>query len=122
VHGTLDTRSRCGAHCRTTGAPCRNAPVIGRTRCRMHGARAGAPKGTLGRLTTGNWLPEVRTARRLERAAQKAAEAQVKAAVAAAERIANPPRPRGRPPTLDAAGNRVNPTRKQKPADGSPVT
>src|SRR2546422_6240138 len=29
--------SRCGAKARTTGAPCRNPPVRGATRCRMHG-------------------------------------------------------------------------------------
>ena len=41
---------RCGAHCRTTGQPCRNAKVKGATRCRMHGARAGR-KPTHGRYT-----------------------------------------------------------------------
>lgn len=34
---------RCGAHCRTTGQPCRLPPVMGRTRCRMHGGRT--PRG-----------------------------------------------------------------------------
>jgi hypothetical protein len=34
-------RPRCGAHCRTTGAPCRNPVVSGRTRCRLHGGRVG---------------------------------------------------------------------------------
>ena len=28
---------RCGAHSRTTGKPCKNPPVRGRERCRMHG-------------------------------------------------------------------------------------
>lgn len=29
----------CGAHCRTTGQPCKNAPVTDSTRCRMHGGK-----------------------------------------------------------------------------------
>lgn len=29
--------ARCGAHSRRTGQPCKNRPVTGRTRCRMHG-------------------------------------------------------------------------------------
>jgi len=29
----------CGAHCRTTGEPCKNAPVTDSTRCRMHGGK-----------------------------------------------------------------------------------
>lgn len=29
----------CGAHCRTTGQPCKNAPVTDATRCRMHGGK-----------------------------------------------------------------------------------
>jgi hypothetical protein len=32
---------RCGAHCRRTGQPCRNFPIRGAKRCRMHGGRAG---------------------------------------------------------------------------------
>lgn len=30
----------CGAHCRTTGEPCRRPPLAGRTRCRIHGGTA----------------------------------------------------------------------------------
>ena len=34
----------CGAHARTNGQPCKNAPVTGSTRCRMHGGkRSGRP-------------------------------------------------------------------------------
>lgn len=34
----------CGAHCRTTGEPCKNYPVTGKQRCRMHGGkRSGRP-------------------------------------------------------------------------------
>jgi coenzyme F420-reducing hydrogenase gamma subunit len=41
----LATHPRCGAHCRTTGQPCRN-PVIANGRCWMHGGKSsGAPRG-----------------------------------------------------------------------------
>lgn len=33
------TQTRCGAHCRTTGEPCKNPPVTDATRCRMHGGK-----------------------------------------------------------------------------------
>jgi hypothetical protein len=39
----MDTNKKCGAKTRS-GAPCKNSPVVGRTRCKMHGgmsARAG---------------------------------------------------------------------------------
>src|SRR5258707_8928 len=32
-------QERCGAHCRTTGSPCKNPPVTDATRCRMHGGK-----------------------------------------------------------------------------------
>jgi len=36
---------QCGAHCRTTGQPCRN-PSMENGRCRMHGGGSpGAPRG-----------------------------------------------------------------------------
>jgi hypothetical protein len=60
----------------------------------MHGGRAGAPKGSLGRLTTGEWLPEIRAAKRAKKRAAKTAAVLVAEAVAAAE----PPKRRGRPP------------------------
>ena len=34
-------RPRCGATCRSTGEPCRNPVIAGRTRCRLHGAATG---------------------------------------------------------------------------------
>lgn len=35
----------CGAHCRTTGQPCKG-PAMANGRCRMHGGKSpGAPKG-----------------------------------------------------------------------------
>jgi hypothetical protein len=32
-------QTQCGAHCRTTGEPCKNPPVTDSTRCRMHGGK-----------------------------------------------------------------------------------
>jgi hypothetical protein len=41
----LASHPRCGAHCRTTGQPCRN-PSMKNGRCRMHGGGSpGAPAG-----------------------------------------------------------------------------
>ena len=40
----------CGAHCRTTGLACKNRPMLGKARCRMHGGKAGRPT-TTGRYT-----------------------------------------------------------------------
>lgn len=34
-------RPRCGATCRSTGEPCRNPVITGRTRCRFHGGVTG---------------------------------------------------------------------------------
>jgi len=36
ARAALATHPRCGAHCRTTGLPCRN-PAMANGRCRMHG-------------------------------------------------------------------------------------
>src|SRR5688572_26675649 len=36
---------RCTARCKHSKAPCRNAAVKGRSVCRMHGGKAGAPRG-----------------------------------------------------------------------------
>lgn len=41
----------CGAHCRTTGQPCKNAPVTGSHRCRMHGGRKSGRPVIHGRYT-----------------------------------------------------------------------
>src|SRR5262245_32839513 len=35
-------RLPCGAHCRSTGKPCRMTRVLGRRRCRLHGAAPGS--------------------------------------------------------------------------------
>jgi hypothetical protein len=35
---------RCNAHCRTTGQPCRNPPMAGARRCRMHGESGSSPQ------------------------------------------------------------------------------
>lgn len=32
-------QAKCGAHCRTTGSPCQNAPMSN-GRCRMHGGKS----------------------------------------------------------------------------------
>ena len=40
----MNQAPRCGARTRS-GSPCRQPAVRGRTHCRMHGARAGAPEG-----------------------------------------------------------------------------
>ena len=45
----LQAAKRCGAHCRTTGKPCRG-PAMKNGRCRMHGGKAGR-KPTHGRYT-----------------------------------------------------------------------
>lgn len=37
----LALRPRCGAHCRTTGQPCQNPVVSGRSRCRLHSGTVG---------------------------------------------------------------------------------
>lgn len=42
----LEEHPRCGAHCRTTGSPCKG-PAMANGRCRMHGGRStGAPAGS----------------------------------------------------------------------------
>lgn len=41
----LKLAPKCGAHCRTTGEPCKNAQMAN-GRCRMHGGKSpGAPRG-----------------------------------------------------------------------------
>jgi hypothetical protein len=40
ARAALALHPRCGAHCRTTGQPCKNASMKN-GRCRMHGGRAG---------------------------------------------------------------------------------
>jgi hypothetical protein len=61
---TLMNRApRCGARTRS-GSPCRSPAVKGKKRCRMHGARAGAPEGNTNALKHGAWSAEARAWRR----------------------------------------------------------
>lgn len=46
--------ARCGAHCRTTGQPCRSWPIQGKARCRMHGGKSAGRPPTTGRYTKAN--------------------------------------------------------------------
>ena len=46
----------CGAHCRTTGQPCKNRPMLEKERCRMHGGKGGRPQ------TTGKYTNKARAA------------------------------------------------------------
>lgn len=59
---TMQTATRCGAHCRTTGLPCQ-APAMPNGRCRMHGGRSpGAPCGE----AHGNFKHGLRTKEAME--------------------------------------------------------
>jgi hypothetical protein len=40
----MNTHNRCGAHSKRTGQPCRNRPMLGQRRCRMHGASEGSAR------------------------------------------------------------------------------
>ena len=42
ARAALASHPQCGAHCRTTGKPCRG-PAMPNGRCRMHGGRGGRP-------------------------------------------------------------------------------
>jgi len=45
ARAALAKHPSCGAHCRTTGEPCKG-PAMANGRCRMHGgASKGAPRG-----------------------------------------------------------------------------
>jgi hypothetical protein len=56
---------RCTARCKHSKAPCRNAAVNGRSVCRMHGGKAGAPKGERnGAYRHGRQTGEANAARR----------------------------------------------------------
>ena len=55
---------RCGAKTRR-GMPCPNPAVTGRSRCRMHGARGGAPSGPAnGRYRHGRFTKQAIAARK----------------------------------------------------------
>lgn len=59
----LDRHPRCGAHCRTTGEPCRN-PAMKNGRCRMHGGKSTGRPVTHGR-TTRAWRQKYAKAREM---------------------------------------------------------
>ncbi len=48
---------RCGAHSRRTGNPCRQ-PAMANGRCRMHGGKAGAPRGNKNALKHGHYTAQ----------------------------------------------------------------
>ena len=56
---TLQPHTRCGAKTRS-GEPCKNHPVTGKRRCRMHGGAkgSGAPKGNKNHLIHGFYTAE----------------------------------------------------------------
>ena len=54
---------RCGARTRG-GEPCRSPAVRGKLRCRMHGARAGAPQGNRNAHRHGHYTAEAIAERR----------------------------------------------------------
>jgi hypothetical protein len=55
---------RCGAHCRTTGQPCRQL-AMANGRYRMHGGRLkGGPKGNKHALKHGRYTAEAMAGRR----------------------------------------------------------
>ena len=43
----------CGAHCRTTGEPCKNYKMYDKARCRMHGGKSTGRPVTTGYYTQG---------------------------------------------------------------------
>lgn len=48
----LSTVSRCGAHARTTGRPCK-APAMKNGRCKLHGGRSTGPRTIEGKARIG---------------------------------------------------------------------
>ena len=54
---------RCGAYSRRTGKPCRQ-PAMANGRCRMHGGKAGAPKGNSNALKHGHYTAQAISNRR----------------------------------------------------------
>ena len=61
---------KCGAHSRRTGQPCRQ-PAMPNGRCRMHGGRAGAPRGNTNALKHGLYTRDAITRRRYIRKLMK---------------------------------------------------
>lgn len=70
ARAALATHPRCGAHCRTTGLPCRN-PAMANGRCRMHGGKSTGRPVVHGvythaaRVRRGEWLEVLRGLRGL---------------------------------------------------------
>jgi uncharacterized protein YjcR len=54
---------RCGAYSRRTGKPCRQ-PAMANGRCRMHGGKAGAPRGNKNALKHGYYTAQAISNRR----------------------------------------------------------
>ncbi len=69
-----ETPALCGARTRN-GLPCRNPPVNGKRRCRMHGGAAGsgAPKGNQNALKTGFYKRQYIDLRRQSKRAMREA-------------------------------------------------
>ena len=54
---------RCGAYSRRTKKPCRQ-PAMPNGRCRMHGGKAGAPRGNTNALKHGHYTRDAMNRRR----------------------------------------------------------
>jgi len=78
---------RCGAWARSASRPCRQPVVRGRTRCWLHGGRAGRKKGSPGWPINGEATPEAKAAKRKAAAEAKRAARAVEAAIAEAEAL-----------------------------------
>ncbi len=81
MHWPMHQATRCKAHSKRTGKPCRSPAVRGHNVCRMHGAGGGAPKGKAnGNYKTGRFAAEViqvtRYVRALARFANEIEEAE----------------------------------------------
>ena len=70
---------RCGAKTRAN-VPCPNPSMAGRSRCRMHGGKGGAPSGKRnGNYRTGNFTREAIATRKSRATIRRAETAQLKA-------------------------------------------
>lgn len=72
--GDPNSAPRCGAHARTTGAPCKAPAIKGKRRCRLHGGRSTGPRTLSGlarsksaNLRHGEYSRESQTIRKLGR-------------------------------------------------------
>jgi hypothetical protein len=63
----MNRAARCSAASKPSGCRCRAPAVRGKSVCRFHGARAGAPKGRAnGRWCHGRYTDEALTQRKLD--------------------------------------------------------